>query len=324
MNSLNDLTARYFSWCNRIEYPEEPRRLYDASRYFLESGGKKIRPVLCLLGNDLFEEVTEDSFHAGYALDLFHNSSLVHDDIIDHAPLRRGRPTIHIKYSLPTAILTGDVFIARAFAHINHISGEYRHQIHMQFSKVVTEVCEGQQIDFDLEKKDLAHVSYAEYLKMITLKTAALMATSVKIGAAIGGADPQEQAYLYEFGKNLGIAFQIYDDYLDAFGEPSETGKQPGGDILEDKKTALLIKAWEAGSTAQKNALKNAMSKKGFEKVSAVLELYRNCKVDTWAADKTSEYTTKAFYCLDMITGIAAERKAGLIDLTNQLLDRRC
>ncbi|NSL87026.1 polyprenyl synthetase family protein [Chitinophaga sp. Mgbs1] len=324
MNSLNDLIARYFSWCNRIEYPEEPRRLYDASRYFLESGGKKIRPILCLLGNDLFGEMSYDSFHAGYAIDLFHNSSLVHDDIIDHAPLRRGRPAIHIKYSLPTAILTGDIFIAYAFAHLNNVREQYRHQIHTQFSRVIIEVCEGQQMDFDLERRELQHVSYQEYLKMITLKTAALMGASIRIGAVIGGADSQEQAYLYEFGKNLGIAFQIYDDYLDAFGEPSETGKQPGGDILENKKTALLIKTWEAGSTSQKKALKNAMSKNGFEKVSAVLELYRNTKVDIWATDKTSEYTQKAFYCLDMITGVTAERKAGLIELTNQLLGRRC
>lgn len=177
-------------------------------------------------------------------------------------------------------------------------------------------------MDVDFEKMDLDQISFPDYLKMIILKTSVLLAASIKIGAIIGGADLQQQAYLYDFGKNLGIAFQIQDDYLDAFGEPSVTGKQPGGDILENKKTALLIKAWERSTSVQKKELLNAMSKNKGERVAAVLEIYKGCKVDEWATGKISQYTATAFNCLDMVD-VPFKRKENLLALTNKLLVRQ-
>lgn len=322
MNSLNDLVTQYHSWCNHLYFPQEPCNLYDATRYLLEGGGKRIRPLLCLLGNDLFGEIDEDSFHAGNAIELFHNCSLVHDDIMDSSPLRRGKPTIHIKYNISTAILVGDILLVNAFSHINKVQEQYKQQIYALFSATILQICEGQQMDVDFEEMDIQQVCYPQYLKMITFKTSVLLAASIRIGAIIGGADLQQQAYIYDFGKNLGIAFQIQDDYLDAFGEPSETGKQPGGDILENKKTALLIKAWEMSTAVQKNALRNAMSQNGTERISAVLKLYKDCKVDEWAISTAAKYTAMAFSCLDMID-IPLKRKDNLLELTNQLLARR-
>ncbi|MET3880148.1 polyprenyl synthetase family protein [Chitinophaga sp. OAE865] len=322
MNSLNDLIVQYNSCCSQLNFPEEPHNLYSAIRYFLEGGGKRIRPVLCLLGNELFGDIHQDSFHAGNAIELFHNCSLVHDDIMDHSPLRRGKQTIHVKYNVPTAILTGDVLLVNAFQHISNVQEQYKQQIHALFSATILQICEGQQMDVDFEKMDLDQISFPDYLKMIILKTSVLLAASIKIGAIIGGADLQQQAYLYDFGKNLGIAFQIQDDYLDAFGEPSVTGKQPGGDILENKKTALLIKAWERSTSVQKKELLNAMSKNKGERVAAVLEIYKGCKVDEWATGKISQYTATAFNCLDMVD-VPFKRKENLLALTNKLLVRQ-
>lgn len=322
MNSLNDLLTRYQSWCTDLYFPQEPCNLYDATRYLLEGGGKRIRPVLCLLGNDLFGDIHEDGFHAANAIELFHNCSLVHDDIMDSSPLRRGKPTIHIKYNISTAILVGDILLVNAFSHINNVQEQYKQQIYTLFTATILQICEGQQMDVDFEEMDIQQVCYPQYLKMITYKTSVLLAASIKIGAIIGGADLQQQAYIYDFGKNLGIAFQIQDDYLDSFGAPSETGKQPGGDILENKKTALLIKAWEISTDVQKKALRNAMSKTGTERISAVLKLYNDCKVDEWAISSVAKYTAMAFSCLDMID-IPLPQKKNLLELTNQLLLRR-
>lgn len=322
MTSLNKILTLYQSHFDALCFPPEPGNLYEAIRYFLAAGGKRIRPVLCLLGNDLFGDIQEDTFHAGNAIELYHNYSLVHDDIMDRSPLRRGRTTLHIKYNTPTAILAGDVLLINAFSHINNIREEYREKIYSLFTATALQICEGQQMDLDFEETDVELIGYPDYLRMVTLKTSVLLAASIKIGAIIGGATAQEQAYIYDFGKNIGIAFQMQDDYLDAFGDPAKTGKQPGGDILENKKTALLIKALEMSNTAERKALRSAMLKEGDEKIASVLNIYKACKVEEWAINTTAKYTEMAFNCLSMID-IPTKRKDNLITLTDHLLVRQ-
>lgn len=322
MNTLHDALQSYQQWFKTLTFPENPARLYDAIRYFLDGGGKRIRPVLCLLGNEMFGELHDDAFHAATAVELYHNFSLVHDDIIDHSPLRRGRPTVHIKYNTPTAILAGDVLLINAFGHINHIRDPYREQVAELFSATAVEVCEGQQLDIDMEETDAERISYTDYLHMITLKTSVLLAASIKMGAIVGGASTEDQSYIYDFGKNLGVAFQMQDDYLDAFGDPEKTGKQPGGDILENKKTALLVKTMERASPEQKTALKAAMQLEGAEKVAAVLAVYEDCKVDKWALATINQFTELAFNYLNVIN-VPEDRKASLLSLADALLVRQ-
>ncbi|MCW3465813.1 polyprenyl synthetase family protein [Chitinophaga nivalis] len=322
MNTLAEVTALYQTHFNNLIFPSGPPLLYDSIRYFLNGGGKRIRPVLCLLGNQLFNEIHEDAFHACHAIELFHNYSLTHDDIMDSSPLRRNRPTLHVKYNTSTAILAGDVLLIHAFTQINHLRELYKQPIAALFTTTAQQICEGQQMDVNFEATDLAAISYADYLQMITYKTAVLLAASVRIGAIIGGATPQQQADSYDFGKNLGIAFQIQDDYLDAFGDPAQTGKQPGGDILENKKTALLIKTMELSNTSQQADLRAAMQQDGAEKIAAVLQLYKACGADKWAMQTIGEYTAAARNYLDQIS-VPPHRKSALTELSNQLLERK-
>ena len=216
-------------------------------------GGKRIRPILCLMGNELFDTINPDAYTVATAIELFHNFTLIHDDIMDKAPLRRGMQTVHEKYGEPTALLSGDVMLVVAYDYLNKIKSNHIHKIIQLFNKTAKQVCEGQQLDMDFEKQETVHLS--DYLKMIELKTSVLLAASLQLGAILGGAQEGNQRHLYEFGKNLGMAFQVQDDYLDAFGDPEKFGKQVGGDIMSNKKTFLMIHAMEAGSKTQVNEL---------------------------------------------------------------------
>lgn len=201
----------------------------------MANSGKRIRPVLCLMGNELFDDITDNAYHAAMAVEYFHNFSLIHDDIMDAASLRRGLETVHIKYGTNTALLSGDVLLIYCYEHINKISNNYLPRILHLFNKTAREVCEGQQADMDFEKHE--NVLLEDYIEMISLKTSVLLAASLEMGAILGGASEGNCRHIYEFGKNLGIAFQIQDDYLDAFGNPEKFGKEVGGDIKQNKKT---------------------------------------------------------------------------------------
>lgn len=319
MHSFEELAKQFTAFFNVRHFPEVPASLYDPCEYFLGLGGKRIRPVMCLMGNELFNEISPDAFEAATAVELFHNFTLIHDDIMDKAPLRRGMQTVHTKYNESTALLGGDVMVIQAYEYINKIRTNYIHKVLSLFNKTARQVCEGQQLDMDFEKKD--SVKLDEYIHMISLKTSVLMGASLQMGAILGGAGEGNAKHLYAFGLNLGIAFQVQDDYLDAFGDPEKFGKQTGGDIVANKKTFLMIHALEVASNEQKEELQNLMINNPEEKVNKVLSIYRSCSVDEWAKSLKEKYLTQAFGHLEDIA-VLSVRKKPLQQLASFLVQR--
>ena len=318
MHSFTQLVSDFTAYFSIEHFPAEPASLYQPGQYFLNIGGKRIRPVLCLMGNELFDTITPDAFHVATAIELFHNFTLIHDDIMDKAPLRRGMETVHTKFGENTALLAGDVMLIKAYDHINKI-GKHIHKILHLFNKTASQVCEGQQLDMDFEK--MAAVSLPDYLKMIELKTSVLIASSLEMGAVLGGAGEGNARHLYEFGRNLGIAFQVQDDYLDAFGDPEKFGKQVGGDIVANKKTFLMIHALEVAPTHQKAQLLQLLETNAEEKVDQVLAIFKNCGVDEWAIELKEKYLTTAYQHLEDIA-VLSIRKKPLTELARFLVQR--
>jgi geranylgeranyl diphosphate synthase type II len=319
MQSFELLSQKFALFFEKRHFPAEPASLYDPNEYFLKLGGKRIRPVLCLMGNELFEDIREDAWHLGTAIELFHNFTLIHDDIMDKAPLRRGMETVHTKYGDSTALLAGDVMLVTAYEELNKISIEYLKSILTLFNRTAKEVCEGQQMDMDFEAME--DVELSAYLKMIELKTSVALAASLQTGAILGGAGERNQNLLYDFGKKLGIAFQVQDDYLDAFGDPEKFGKQVCGDILSNKKTFLLLHALEAGTAAQQKELRHLLTTNGPDKVDKVLDIFRDCKVDAWALELKNKYLDEALTHLDDIA-VLSKRKEPLKELAQFLVKR--
>lgn len=319
MQSFELLSQKFSLHFDKRHFPAEPASLYDPNEYFLKLGGKRIRPVLCLMGNELFDEINEDAWHAATAIELFHNFTLIHDDIMDKAPLRRGMATVHTKYGDSTALLAGDVMLVTAYEHLNKMNGSYLQTILHLFNATAKEVCEGQQFDMDFEKTQT--VGFQDYLKMIELKTSVALAASLKTGAILGGAGERNQNLLYEFGKKLGIAFQIQDDYLDAFGDPEKFGKQAGGDILANKKTFLLIHAFENASASQFKELLDQSAKNSSDKIKNILQIFRDCKSDEWALQLKNKYLDEALSHLEDIA-VLSKRKEPLMELAHFLVKR--
>jgi len=319
MQSFELLSQKFALHFDKRHFPAEPVSLYEPNEYFLKLSGKRIRPVLCLMGNELFDEINPDAFHVAIAIELFHNFTLIHDDIMDKAPLRRGMETVHTKYGESTALLAGDVMLVVAYDYLNKISPSYLPQVLHLFNKTAREVCEGQQLDMDFEKKET--VPLDAYLRMIELKTSVALAASLKVGSIMGGAGERNQNLLYEFGKKLGVAFQVQDDYLDAFGDPEKFGKQVGGDILSNKKTFLLIHAWETASGTQRKELMNLMAGNANDKIDKVLNIFHDCKVDEWALQLKNKYLDEAFEHLEDIA-VLSKRKEPLKELAHFLIKR--
>lgn len=319
MHSFEQLSDKFSQYFKEPHFPASPASLYDPAGYFLSMGGKRIRPVLCLMGNELFEDIHANAWDAAAAVELFHNFSLIHDDIMDRAPLRRGKETLHIRYGENTAILAGDVMLVAAYERINRINGAMLPQVLQLFNTTAREVCEGQQLDIDYEK--LEQVAMDDYLRMIELKTSVLLAASLKMGAILGGAGERNQQLVYQFGKKLGLAFQVQDDYLDAFGDPAKFGKQVGGDILANKKTFLLIHALTNTDSAQRKTLQRLMAGNGDGKVEKVLELFRECGVDAWALELKNRFLDEAFQHLEDIA-VLSRRKEPLKALAQFLVQR--
>jgi len=238
---------------------------------------------------------------------------------MDDASLRRGKPTVHAKYGSTVALLTGDVMLIRSYDYLNSIKTEYLHKVLSLFNKTAREVCEGQQIDMDFEKQE--NVSLADYIEMISLKTSVLLAASLEMGAILGGASEYNCKHLYEFGKNLGIAFQIQDDYLDAFGDPEKFGKDVGGDIKHNKKTFLMLYALQAASDVQKAELKQLMQDNSADKVEKVLAIFKACNVDAWANQLKEKYYQTALNHLESIA-VVSVRKKPLLELAAFLIQR--
>ena len=318
MHSFEELSAVFAARFGDRHFPLQPSSLYDPADYFLGLGGKRIRPVLCLMGNELFGPIEEDAWPMAIALELFHNFTLIHDDIMDRAPLRRGMPTVHAKYGAPTAILAGDVMMVAGYRYISRIRSPHIRQLLELYNQTAVQVCEGQQLDMDFESRE--QVTMDEYLQMIELKTSVLLAGSLQIGALLGGAGLGNQQIIYRFGRNLGLAFQVQDDYLDCYGG-EKFGKLAGGDILADKKTFLLIKTLEVASDAQRREILELRDASQAEKVQAMLRIYHVCGVDAWALELKEKFLGAAYQDLEDIAVLSA-RKGPLRQLAAWLMQR--
>lgn len=307
MHTFEELSQQFSEKFSVDHFPSRPPSLYDPNRYFLQLGGKRVRPVLCLMGNELFDEINGDAWQVANAIELFHNFTLIHDDIMDRAPLRRGMQTVHEKFGSSTALLAGDVMLVTAYDYLNRVSTKYLQRIVQLFNKTAKEVCEGQQLDMDFEQA--TDVGFEEYLNMINLKTSVLLAASLQMGALLGGAGERNRNLLYEFGRKLGLAFQVQDDYLDAFGNPDKFGKQVGGDILANKKTFLLIHALETATPDCKQQLIEVLNLNPPDKVAQVMDIFRQCKVDEWARELKEKYMQEAFTHLEDIAVVSIRKE---------------
>jgi geranylgeranyl diphosphate synthase type II len=319
MHSFKELINVFSTHFAHRHFPVSPASLYDPGEYFLALGGKRIRPIMCLMGNELFDEIHPDAYQVAIAIELFHNFTLIHDDIMDAAPLRRGMETVHKKYGDSTALLTGDVMMIQSYEYLNKIQVNNIHNILQLFNRTAKEVCEGQQLDMDFEKQE--NVSLDDYIEMISLKTSVLLAASLEMGAILGGASAGNREHLYAFGKNLGIAFQIQDDYLDAFGDPEKFGKDVGGDIRQNKKTFLLLYALEVASAQQKSKLLQLINDNPADKVEQVLGIFKDCNVDDWAKSLKEKYVQTALQHLEDIA-VVSSRKKPLMELADFLIQR--
>jgi geranylgeranyl diphosphate synthase, type II len=294
--------------------------LYNPVNYILDIGGKRLRPVLTLLATDLFGGVVSDSIKPALGIEVFHNFTLLHDDIMDNAPLRRGQATVHEKWNVNAAILSGDVMFVQAFSLVTSCNNEFLRDVLDLFNVTAIEVCEGQQHDMDFESRN--DVSIDEYIEMIRLKTSVLVACALKLGAILASAPKEDAEKLYDFGLNLGIAFQIKDDILDVFGDSALVGKKVGGDILANKKTYLLLKALEDADESQNVTLKSWLSKEGgSEKVEAVTEIFEALSVKEKADEVMDGYYQKSIEALDAIQ-IDAAKKQYLYDFAGDLMSR--
>lgn len=312
----------FVNYLNEKISTKDPVNLYEPITYILDLGGKRLRPVLALMTADIFNGNHEDALDVAVAIEVFHNFSLVHDDIMDAAPLRRGKTTVHEKWDINTGILSGDAMLILAYQFFENYEPNTFKALAKLFSKTALEVCEGQQYDIDFETR--TDVSIPEYLKMIAYKTAVLVAASMKMGAIVAKASQEDAEKIYEFGLNLGIAFQLQDDYLDAFGDPKTFGKQVGGDIIENKKTYLYLKALEYANEEEKAILlmcfgPNKMNNEA--KVATVKNIFLSTKADEAIRSLITTYTEKAFANLDELS-VSFDKKEALKLFGNQLMNR--
>ncbi|MFI5453431.1 polyprenyl synthetase family protein [Pedobacter sp. UC225_61] len=302
----------------QIEYPKHPANLYEPIRYIMSLGGKRIRPVMVLMATELFTTEVYKALHVALAIETFHNFTLVHDDIMDNAPLRRGKQTVHEKWGNNNAILSGDVMMVESNKHLSKVDINVLKPVLDTFNATAQGVCEGQQLDMEFEQR--SDVSISEYLEMIRLKTAVLLGGAMKLGAIVGGASSADAELLYNFGENLGVAFQLQDDILDVYGNPEKFGKQVGGDIIANKKTFLHLKTL---SLAQENEKENLISitDNKIDKINAVKELYDKYEIKDLSILEMNKYLTKANLALDSLA-VADEKKANFRELVQQILDR--
>ena len=323
MYQVAELQSLFKKYLAENQFLQAPQGLYEPINYILNLGGKRLRPVLLLMGCNLFDKEVAQALPASYAIEIFHNFSLLHDDIMDEAPLRRGQPTVHVKYNQNTGILSGDVMLVYSYEYLLQLKGKVNIPTIIQiFNQVAIEVCEGQQHDMDFETRN--DVTIPEYLKMIEQKTAALIAGGLKMGAIIGGASESDANHLYEFGRNIGIAFQLQDDILDTYGDPEKFGKKVGGDIVQNKKTFLVLKTLEIGSEeACKKLFKlmNTETVDEYAKIEAVKSIFNGLSIRDISEKLMEEYLAKAFDHLKKVE-IEESRKIPLQNLANQLMGR--
>ena len=324
MYSLKELQKVIGAEIDGLQTGDNPKGLYEPIHYVLSIGGKRIRPALCLLAYQLFNssELSDEIIYPALGLEVFHNFTLLHDDVMDSADIRRNKPTVHVKWDANTAILSGDAMMIKAYQYVSKCPRENLPEVMAEFNSLALGVCEGQQYDMDFEQRK--DVTVDEYLEMIRLKTSVLIAGSLKIGAIIGGASVREMNLLYEFGENIGIAFQLQDDYLDVYGDTASFGKSIGGDIVNNKKTFLLLKALQKAEGATKEELEmwlNITEENNLEKVNAVRAIYDKLNIRELSQDLMNDYFNKAINALEIIRA-DNKLKDDLKEFAINLIDR--
>jgi geranylgeranyl diphosphate synthase type II len=322
MHSIEELRKIFTNYLEQESFQQEPKNLYEPNNYFLSIGGKRLRPILLLLSTELFGGKIEDALAASLAIEYFHNFTLIHDDVMDKAPVRRGFVTIHEKYNLNTAILSGDVLMIKACEYLSKVNPIYFKKVFDIYTKTAIEVCEGQQYDIDFETKP--KVTHDEYIEMIRLKTSVLLAASMKIGAILGHAKDEDADLLYCYAENLGIAFQIQDDILDAYGDEALVGKQPGGDIIQNKKTLLFIEAEKQCVVNNDNRLHEWTIQSTFvtlEKVTAILSIFNDYNIKEFALQQRDFYVQQSLNSLAKIN-LSIDNRAVLKSLVDYLVVR--
>ncbi|MHA8094814.1 polyprenyl synthetase family protein [Aquirufa lenticrescens] len=310
---------------SRLDIGQNPSELYDPIHYLLSLGGKRIRPVLCLLTYSLFKSDWEKQVPAALSVEIFHNFTLMHDDIMDKAPLRRGKQTVHEKWNDNIAILSGDVMLVNAYQYLNKVKGlsldAFQHLLG-RLSRIAAEVCEGQQFDMNFESRD--DVTVEEYVEMIRLKTSVLIGFSMEMGGLLASAPAEVSDSLYRIGETIGLGFQLKDDLLDVYGDPEKFGKQPGGDILANKKTYLLIKAFEKATGSTLASLEKWVAATDYdvaEKVQAVTAIYDSLSLKAETEAVIASYFDAAFVEIQSLA-ISEEQKSALVKFMSGLVDR--
>jgi geranylgeranyl diphosphate synthase type II len=312
----------FLAYLESKEWIQEPKNLYEPIDYILQLGGKRIRPILTLMAADIFGSDYKKALPAALAIEVFHNFTLVHDDIMDDAPLRRGKATVHEKWSINTGILSGDAMLILAYKYFENYKPEVFQKLAKLFSKTALEVCDGQQLDVDFET--LKKVTIDEYINMIRLKTSVLVAAALQMGAIVAESNDENASLIYDFGLNLGLAFQLQDDYLDTFGDPETFGKQIGGDIIENKKTFLYLKTLEVADKETRKKLKYFYRKKLKDnafKIIEVTRIYQINDIPFLVSQEIENYTEKAFATLEKMD-ISEENKTNLKSFGTWLMKR--
>ncbi len=320
--TVKEITELVNEGINSLPYDRKPQSLYEPIKYTMSQGGKRIRPVLTLLSYYMFRDDIRQALPCAMGLEMYHNYTLLHDDLMDNADMRRGNMTVHKKWDANTAILSGDSMLVLSYQLISQCPQEMLQQVIDTFTITALEIGEGQQYDMDFEKR--TDVTEEEYIEMIRLKTSVLLACAAKIGAILAGASSEEQNHAYRFGEQLGLAFQLQDDFLDVYGDEKVFGKKIGGDITSNKKTYMLIKALERAEGIDRQQLEYWIEAQEFdrsEKVNAVTEIYTRLGIDTLAKERIDKYFTSALDNLDAISA-PAERKAELLSFVQQMIRR--
>ncbi|MEZ4994607.1 MAG: polyprenyl synthetase family protein [Saprospiraceae bacterium] len=324
MADIKKLQQLFLDYLEENPWNQAPSGLYEPVNYIMQLGGKRLRPVLVLLAYDLFRDDVKKALPVAMAVEIFHNFTLVHDDIMDAAPLRRGMPSVHTKYDINTGILSGDVMLIDCYEYLLKVNASQRlKQLVSIFNKVAIKVCEGQQYDIDFEKR--TDVTIEEYVEMIKRKTATLIAGSLALGATTAEAPEEDIQHLSAFGENIGIAFQMQDDYLDTFGDPQKVGKKTGGDIIQNKKTFLILKAMALAAPAQRRQLETYFSGTHFdetEKVERVTLILHQLNIPKLTLQIKQQYQDEAFRHLDAIHAARPEGIATLRELSLSLIGR--
>ncbi len=323
MYTINQLQEKISQEISQVNFGNKPSKLYDPIKYTMEAGGKRIRPALVLAACNIFSENIESAIPVAMAYEVFHNFTLLHDDIMDNSPIRRNKETVHKKWDQNTAILSGDAMMIKAYGFLKDLPSDLLIKTFPLFNETALQVCEGQQYDMDFETQK--HVSEVEYLNMIKLKTSVLIAASLKAGAICGGATEEHADLLYEFGLNIGLAFQIQDDLLDVYADVELFGKQTGNDIITGKKTFLLINALEKSNTKTSEKLIDIINNKTLkhpEKVTLVVDIYNNLKIKTLTENKIKEFHQKAIESLNNVP-VSSNKKEVLFSFADLIMNRK-